>query len=174
MSVNRRKGREADELRLWLRLLSCTTLIERRIGDGLRDNFGSSLARFDVLAQLANARRDGARHLSMSELSRRLMVTNGNVTGLIGRLEAEGLVRRSRDPSDGRSHLVELTGPGRTAFARMARRHREWIDELFASLGEGHRSQLFSLLGTLKSSVESGGTNGRRSRRQRVTSSQLA
>src|SRR5512134_3091261 len=97
-----------DALRLWLRLLTCTLLIERRIKARLRDRFGMTLPRFDLMAQLERA-PDG---LKMSELSRRLMVTGGNVTGLTDQLVAEGLVDRHPVPGDRRAFAVRLTAGG--------------------------------------------------------------
>lgn len=149
-----------DSLRVWLRLLSCTVLIERHVRDALRREFGSTLPRFDVLAQLAHAREEGMPHLSMGELSRRLMVSNGNVTGLAGRLEREGLVKRTPAPHDRRQQRVELTRAGQEALDRMARPHREWIEGMFSPLGVSERRQLHRLLGTLKDAAESASQNG--------------
>ena len=100
-------------LRLWLRLLAATNEMERTLRRRLRSEFGTTLPRFDVLAALDRA-PDG---LSMSELSRRLMVTNGNTTVLVGALEKDGLVRRAVSIADRRSFTVALTETGREAFA---------------------------------------------------------
>ncbi len=107
-------------LRLWLRMLSCTTQIETEIRRRLRGRFGVSLARFDYLAQLYRS-EDG---LKMRELARRLMVTGGNVTGLTDDLERAGLVARESGPNDRRSWIVRLTPEGRRAFKAMAAEHR--------------------------------------------------
>lgn len=144
-----------DPLRLWLRLLSCTNVIERRVRDALRTEFDSTLPRFDFLAQLDHARAGGEAHLSMGELSRRLMVSNGNVTGLAARLEREGLVERVVSPTDRRQQLVCLTAAGRRALRRMAIPHRRWIGELFATMEAGDRRELHRLLGQLKRAAES-------------------
>ncbi len=117
-------------LRLWLRLLATTNEMERALRRRLRAEFGTTLPRFDVMAALERAPEG----LSMSELSRHLMVTNGNTTVLVGALEHEGLVRRTVSPSDRRSFTVELTESGRTAFARMADAHAEWVSELLAGI----------------------------------------
>lgn len=146
-----------DPLRLWLRLLSCTNVIERRVREALRTEFGSTLPRFDFLAQLEHARSAGETHLSMGELSRRLMVSNGNVTGLASRLEREGLVERMVSQSDRRQQLVCLTAAGRRALKRMAVPHRRWIGELFAQMETSDRRELHRLLGQLKSAAESAG-----------------
>lgn len=153
-------ARGDDALRVWLRLLSCANLIERRVREALRTEFGSTLPRFDLLAQLEHAREQGMPHLSMSELSRRLMVTNGNVTGLAARLEREGLLRRSPSPEDRRQQRVTLTRAGRDALDRMAQPHRTWIDDLFSALRPAERRQLYRLLGTLKDAAESAHPNG--------------
>jgi DNA-binding MarR family transcriptional regulator len=138
-----------DALRLWLRLLTCTTMIERGIRRRLRDRFGMALARFDLLAQLDRAPSG----LRMGELSRRLMVTGGNVTGLVAQLVAEGLVERSAAPGDRRACVARLTARGRDAFRDMAAEHERWIVELMSGVAAGDRARLHALLGALKSSV---------------------
>lgn len=138
-----------DALRLWLRLLTCTTLIERGIRRRLRERFGMTLARFDLLAQLERAPAG----LRMGELSSRLMVTGGNVTGLVAQLVAEGMVERMPEPGDRRASIVRLTGRGRDAFREMAAEHEGWVAELVDGLTSRERDRLHGLLGELKSSV---------------------
>jgi len=133
-------------LKLWLRLLACTTQIEDEIRRRLRQRFGISLPRFDYMAQL-HREPDG---LKMKELSRRLMVTGGNVTGLTDELEREGLVQRESSPTDRRSWIVRLTAQGRDGFEAMAQEHEQWILELFAGLDAPAVQQLYSQLGTLR------------------------
>jgi len=133
-------------LKLWLRLLSCTNLVEAQIRSRLRAQFATTLPRFDLLAQLER-HPDG---LKMSELSRRLMVSGGNVTGLTDQLESEGLVARSDDPEDRRAYTVKLTAAGRTRFARMAAVHEQWAIELFAGLNASEKTQIHRLLAKLK------------------------
>ena len=145
----RATGAHHDALRLWLRLLTCTTLIERAVRRRLRERFSITLARFDLLAQLERAPAG----LRMGELSRRLMVTNGNVTGLVVQLAAEGMVERLPVPKDRRAHLVRLTPEGRRAFGAMAAEHERWIVELVGGLDGADRRRLHALLGELKASV---------------------
>jgi len=136
-------------LRLWLRLLTCTNLVEAPLRKQLREQFDGSLPRFDLMAQLD-------RHpagLRMRELSRRLMVTGGNVTGLTDRLVAEGLVERREDPADRRTFQVQLTAEGKRQFRAMARAHEAWVAELFGGLTPAQQTQLFALLGQLKASL---------------------
>ena len=133
-------------LRLWLRLLACSTDIETEIRKRLRAQFGITLARFDYLAQL-HRHPDGLR---MSALSRYLMVTGGNVTGLTDELEKDGLVQRDAEPGDRRSVRVALTPKGRKVFERMASEHEGWVVELFGSVAEAERHQLYDLLGRLR------------------------
>jgi DNA-binding MarR family transcriptional regulator len=133
-------------LRLWLRLLSCTNRIEAPLRSRLRERFGGSLPRFDLMAQL-DRHPDG---LKMRELSERLMVTGGNVTGLTDRLVAEGLVERRDDPDDRRACTVRLTREGRRQFRFMAREHERWVATLFDGLDAGAQAELFRLLGLLK------------------------
>lgn len=135
-----------EALRLWLRLLATTNLIEGRIRRQLQDQFATTLPRFDLMSQLDRA-PDG---LKMGELSRRMMVTGGNVTGITDGLEAEGLVARSPDPEDRRALRVRLTTAGRRAFRLMASEHEGWIVDLFGGLEPAQRSMLSDLLGRLK------------------------
>lgn len=135
-----------QELRLWLRMLTCTQLIENQVRARLREQFGTTLARFDLLAQLER-RPDG---LKMNELSRRLMVTGGNVTATTDQLVAEGLVERVAVPSDRRAFHVRMTASGRKAFADMALAHERWIVDAFAVMSPKEISALHSLLGKVK------------------------
>ena len=134
-------------LRLWLRLLSATTRIEDTIRQRLREQFDITLPRFDLMAQLEREPQG----LSMSELSRRMMVTGGNVTSIVDQLEKEQLVQRQMQASDRRSYTVSLTEAGRKAFAAMALAHEGWVVELLSPLAEREQTQLHQLLGTLKS-----------------------
>ncbi len=134
------------ELRVWLRLLTCANLVEREVRGRLRAGFDTTLPRFDVLAQLDRA----AEGLTMGELSRRLMVTNGNVTGLIDRLVGEGLVERRPAPGDRRAQIARLSPRGKRAFDAMTPAHHGWIEDLFAGLGREEITQLHALLGRLK------------------------
>ena len=133
-------------LRLWLRLMACSTDIETEIRKRLRAQFGITLARFDYLAQL-HRHPDGLR---MSALSRYLMVTGGNVTGLTDELEKDGMVQRDAEPGDRRSVRVALTPKGRKVFERMASEHEGWVVELFGGVAEADRHQLYELLGRLR------------------------
>ena len=133
-------------LKLWLRMLSCTTLIEAEVRTRLRREFGITLPRFDLMAQL-DRHPEGLR---MGELSKRMMVTGGNVTGIVDLLEQEGLVLREAVPGDGRAFRVRLTTGGQRAFRRMAASHEGWIRELMGSLDEGERASLHQLLSTMK------------------------
>ena len=133
-------------VKLWLRLLSCTNLVEAEIRGRLRREFGITLPRFDLMAQLE--RNPGG--LKMNELSRRLMVSGGNVTGLTDQLEKEGLVARSDDPGDRRAYTVKLTPAGRTLFARMAAVHEQWVIELFSGLSAAEKTQVHRSLARLK------------------------
>ena len=127
-----------EALRLWLRLLTCTQLIEKQVRSHLRAQFDTTLPRFDLMAQLERA-PDG---MKMKELSRRMMVTSGNITGITDQLVAEGLVERMDVEGDRRAYLVRLTPQGREQFNTMARQHEQWIVEAFATL--------YRLLGKVK------------------------
>ena len=133
-------------LKLWLRLLACTTRVEDQIRNRLRQQFDTTLPRFDLLAQLE-------RHpegLSMRELSQRLMVTGGNVTGVVDQLEAESLVQRQPHASDRRSFTVTLTPAGRRLFRRMAATHEAWVVELLGGWNAAQKGEVYNLLAHLK------------------------
>jgi DNA-binding MarR family transcriptional regulator len=137
-------------LRLWLRLLASTTVMEKAVRRRLRGEFGVSLPRFDVMAALERA--PGG--LTMGELSRRLMVSNGNATVLVSGLEGEGMVRRTVSAEDRRSVTVALTEEGRVAFAGMAAAHAGWVDELLGGLHDDEVEQLSDLLHRARLQVE--------------------
>jgi DNA-binding MarR family transcriptional regulator len=133
-------------LRIWLRLLTCTQLIERQVRSRLREQFSTTLPRFDLLAQLE-------RHpegLKMNELSRLLMVTGGNVTAIVDQLEKEGLVERLDEPDDRRAFRIRLTRSGERSFVEMARAHEGWVVELLAGMNRRDQDQLLRLLAKVK------------------------
>ncbi len=135
-----------QKLRLWLFLLHASRAIELELRARLREEFATTLPKFDVMAALA---RKGT-GLTMTELSRRLMVSNGNVTGIIDRLAAEGMVVRLAHQGDRRATFVRLTRKGTQHFAAMAKAHEAWIAELLAGLGREDTDTLVGLLGTLR------------------------
>ena len=143
---------QKDALRLWLRLLTCTKLIEAEIRRRLRTRFDTTLPRFDLLAALDRAPEG----LTLGEVSRRMMVSNGNVTGLATRLEAEGLIERRLDIADRRAVRLSLTTRGRREFARQSRAHEGWVGELLGQLSPEERAALHALLGHAKSSIRQG------------------
>ena len=147
--VSERPQDHVMELRLWLRLLASANLIESEVRQRLREHFDTTLPRFDLMAQLERV-EDG---LLLGELSRRMMVSNGNVTGLVERLAQSGLIERNALEADRRAVRVRLTAKGRREFARMAAAHADWIAELFSHLGEDEQKALWSRLGRLKESV---------------------
>ena len=142
-------GGDHAALKLWLRLLACTTQVEDEIRRRLRQRFGISLPRFDYLAQLYR----WPSGLKMKDLSRCLMVTGGNVTGLTDELEREGLVQREPSATDRRSWIVRLTDQGRDGFEAMAQEHEQWILELFGGLSPTDIQQLHQQLGALRSQM---------------------
>jgi len=133
-------------LRIWLRLLTCTQMIERVVRSRLRERFGTTLPRFDLLAQLE-------RHpegLKMNELSRLLMVTGGNITAIVDQLEKEGLVERLDEPDDRRAFRIRLTRNGERIFAEMAHEHEEWVVGLLSGLSRREQDDLLRLLAKAK------------------------
>ena len=133
-------------LRIWLRLLTCTQLIERRVRSGLREEFATTLPRFDLMAQLERHRAG----LKMNELSRLLMVTGGNITAIVDQLEKEGQVERLDDSADRRAFRIRLTRSGEKSFTEMARAHEQWVVELLAGLSRKEHDELLKLLAKLK------------------------
>jgi len=133
-------------LRIWLRLLTCTQLIERRVRSALREEFATTLPRFDLMAQLERYPEG----LKMNELSRLLMVTGGNVTAIVDQLEKEGQVERLDEPDDGRAFRIRLTRSGEKSFGEMARAHEQWVVGLLAGLTRRERDELLKLLAKLK------------------------
>jgi DNA-binding MarR family transcriptional regulator len=147
--VSERPADHEAELRLWLRLLTCTTLIEGEVRRRLRDGFDVTLPRFDLMAQLDKAPNG----MTLGELSQRMMVSNGNVTGLAERLVEQGLLDRRASPTDRRAQLVSLTAEGRRVFRAMARTHEDWIADIFAGLAPDDIEALMLLLAKTKGSA---------------------
>ena len=139
-----------DELRLWLRLLTCSTLIEGEVRRRLRDRFGVTLPRFDLMAQLDKA-PDG---MTLSDLSKRMMVSNGNLTGLVERLAASGHLDRRVSDTDRRAQVISLTALGRSEFRAMAAEHEGWIAALFGDLNRKEQGDLMRLLAKTKISAQ--------------------
>src|ERR1700748_993158 len=128
--VSERPHDHKTELRLWLRLLTCTTLIENEGRRRLREQFDLTLPRFDLLAQLDRAPNG----MTLGELSQRMMVSNGNITGLVDRLAEQGLIRRRPSRKDRRVQIVSLTAEGQKFFRSMARINADWVGEIFSGL----------------------------------------
>lgn len=147
----RAKKGDHQALRLWLRLLSCTVRIENKIRLRLRREFGTTLPRFDLMAQLERS----AGGLRMNELSKRLMVSGGNVTGITDQLEREGLVARTPCPGDRRAFTVKLTDTGLKRFREMAARHELWIIELLGGLSRDEKETMISELWKVKTHINS-------------------
>lgn len=150
-------GDHKAELRLWLRLLTCTRLIENEVRRKLRRDFDFTLSRFDLLAQLDKA-SDG---MVLGEVSKRLMVSPGNVTSLVERLIESGHISRFPSELDGRMQIIRLTDKGRKEFRRMARAHGDWIGEMFRDLSPSEIDALMQSLAALKQSVLAGIEDGR-------------
>lgn len=139
-----------DELRLWLRLLTCTTLIEGEVRSRLRSRFDVTLPRFDLMAQLDKVPEG----MTLSDVSRRMMVSNGNVTGLVERLVESGHLDRRTSESDRRIQLISLTKLGRSEFRKMAEEHETWIAEVFGDLSPKDVRDLMRLLAKAKGSAQ--------------------
>jgi DNA-binding MarR family transcriptional regulator len=154
--VAERPGDHKTELRLWLRLLTCTTLIENEVRRRLRDNFDITLPRFDLLAQLDRAPNG----MTLGELSQRMMVSNGNITGLVDRLVEQGLIRRKPAPNDRRVQIVNLTPEGQREFRTMARINADWVGEIFEGLTIKDIEALMPLLAKTKASARKALKNG--------------
>jgi DNA-binding MarR family transcriptional regulator len=138
---------DGSTVRVWLRMLSCTMTIEKEVQRRFAER-NMTLPRFDVLAAL---HRHG--EMKMGELSQSLLVSNGNVTQLVQKLVAEGLVALRKPPGDRRSSIVALTQEGRQVFTRLARLHQDWIDDMLGGLNFTQRERLYVALGILKMSI---------------------
>ncbi|HYY62330.1 MAG TPA: MarR family transcriptional regulator [Burkholderiales bacterium] len=145
-----------DELRLWLRLFACKEVIEGEVRRRLRDTFDVTLPRFDLMSQLYRAPKP----MTLGELSQRLMVSNGNVTGLVDRLVEQGLLSRRPSPKDRRAQLVSLTAEGRRFFRAMARANGDWIADMLADLSSDEIETLLLLLAKTKASARKAIGNG--------------
>ena len=141
--------RSKESLRTWLRLLSCENAIEQKIRSRFREQFEVTLPQFDVLSELEHA----SEQLTMSQLSKELMVSNGNITGVVDRLEKNKLVVRIRPEHDRRVQYIELTAEGKDAFRRMSRKHEQWLEEWLANISIEEMDQLQSLLLKARDSV---------------------
>jgi DNA-binding MarR family transcriptional regulator len=146
--VSRTAGKE--KLRLWIRLLRASRTIESVLRERLARQFDTTLPRFDVMAALYRTPEG----MLMSDLSRFLLVSNGNVTGIIDRLATEGLVQRARRNGDRRTSIVRLTRTGHAAFTRMAAAHQQWVDELLAGVSKADAQRLTSMLEVFRSNWE--------------------
>lgn len=144
------------ELRLWLRLLTCATLIEAEIRRRLREQFDVTLPRFDLMAQLDKA-PDG---MTLGEVSKRMMVSNGNVTHVVEKLVASGQIDRRPAVHDRRVQIIRLTPAGQAEFRAMAKVHEDWIAGMFAGLTDNDEAALMELLGKAKASVKAAIASG--------------
>lgn len=135
-----------DRLRFWFRAYGAVAAVEREISARLRARFGASLARFDLMAHLYAAPEG----LTMGALTRRLFVSGGNVTGLVDRLEKEGLVAREVDAADRRIYRVALTPSGRALFKDMAEEHESWVSELLSGMDPAEMGRATGLLEDLR------------------------
>ena len=140
---------ERGNVRLWLRMLTCTTVIEKRLKRRFADQYGITLPRFDVMAAL-DRHPEG---MTMGQLSQALLVSNGNVTGVVQTLLRDRYLSIAPSPTDGRASIVRLTPLGQECFSGLAEAHHEWVDMMLAGLTRDQRTTLFDLLGALKDSL---------------------
>ncbi len=142
---------DKERLRLWIRLLRAQRIIEAELRDRLKRRFDTTLPRFDVMSALYR-RPDG---MLMSDLSRFLLVSNGNVTGIVDRLVADGFVSRAVREGDRRTSIVRLTAEGERLFSVMAAEHAQWIAELLGGVGQDEARHLSATLKAFRSNWES-------------------
>jgi DNA-binding MarR family transcriptional regulator len=139
-----------ERLRLWIRLLRAQRIIEGELRERLKKRFDTTLPRFDVMSALYR-QPEG---MLMSDLSRFLLVSNGNVTGIVDRLVGDGFVSRAAREGDRRTSIVRLTDAGRSLFAEMAREHEQWIAEVLNGVSEDEARALSATLKTFRSNWE--------------------
>jgi DNA-binding MarR family transcriptional regulator len=155
MAIQRRMPAEPAghlKLRLWVRLLRAVRGVEVELRRRLRAEFGETLPRFDVMAALARQKTG----MTMTEVSRHLMVSNGNVTGIIDRLVTEGMVMRIANQQDRRATVVRATPKGLRHFARMAEAHETWVNEILARFSREQSQALIGSLEALTAATRSG------------------
>lgn len=150
LSAKRSEADSKARLRLWIRLLRASRLIEGITRERLKAQFNATLPRFDVMSALYR-QPDG---MLMSEISRFLMVSNGNVTGIVERLVSDGFVARSQRNGDRRTSFISLTRKGRASFANMAAAHESWVDELLGGVTVRDAEQLSAKLKSFRSDWE--------------------
>ena len=141
-----------NSLRAWLFLLKCAKRLEQEMSARFREQFQSSLSRFDVLAHLDLAGEQG---LSTSQLAKRLLASQGNITRLLDRMAQDGLIDRRGDAADRRVSKIRLSSRGAELFARMAPAHEKWSHEILGSTGVADRNSLVALLRHLHDHLES-------------------
>lgn len=146
---------QRDSVRLWLRLLTCARMIEKRVKRRFADQYDITLPRFDVMAAL-DRHPEG---MTMGQLSHALLVSNGNITGVVQALVRDGYAGTAPSPTDGRSSIVRLTQQGHECFVGLAEAHQEWIDAMLGGLGRDQQAALYDLLSALKDSL--GAENGK-------------
>ena len=139
---NQQKIRSKTLLSLWLRLLACESIVEQQLRTKLRESFSITLPQFDVLAELERFDKP----LSMTELSKNLMVSNGNVTGVVDRLVKENFVKRIPSEYDKRVYLIELTENGKIAFDDISTQHEQWIRDMFEDMTLNDIDMMLKLL----------------------------
>jgi len=150
--IDQPSGDGKPRLRVWIRLLRASRYIETEVRIRLRQEFDATLPRFDVMAALFRKPQG----MLMSKLSHHLMVSNGNVTGIIDRLVKDGLVIRAQRAGDRRTWLVRLTPKGTMQFETMAAQHEEWVNEILCDLSLNEAEELSAMLETLKTEWEIG------------------
>ncbi|MHA1543943.1 MAG: MarR family winged helix-turn-helix transcriptional regulator [Alphaproteobacteria bacterium] len=136
-------------LRLWLQLITLTTVVEKKIRRNLKSEFKTTLPRFDILATLERA----GKKMTMGDLTKKLLVSKGNVTGVVASLVKQGLLRRVRDEDDKRTHYLSLTARGRKEFTEQAKAHQGWINDYFSGLESGELSAMVDQLSKLKDTI---------------------
>lgn len=138
-----------DSLRLWLQLLTLTTVVEKKIRRNLKTEFETTLPRFDILATLERT----GKKMTMGDLTKKLLVSKGNVTGVVASLVKQGLLKRVRDEDDKRTHYLSLTARGRRDFTEQAKAHQGWINDYFSGLEMGELSAMVDQLSRLKETI---------------------
>ena len=142
--------REKEGLRLWLRIVSCTQMVEQEIRTMLREKYDTTLPRFELMAALDRV-PDG---LTMGELSGWLMVTKGNVTGIAERLSEDGYIKRTPTPTDRRSFCVTLTPKGKKHFKEIENAYEQLLDRLFSDVSLDDSDMFTGVLARVKEAVE--------------------
>ncbi len=143
--------RQKESLKLWIELLRYSNKLEQLIDDKIRQNYGQNISRFDVLSQLDRENHHG---LAVGELASRLIASKGNITGLLDRMQKDGLIEKEAKQDDRRSYIVRSSEKGQELFAEMAEKNARWVEEALTSIDIDHMKEFAKFLSEARTSLD--------------------